>query len=718
MFLPFNFERFITTTARIITCGMLAGMLPRLTRHPLLPLLLALLILLPLYLTTLQTIPNGAEHYYTIDVGETQIVLNSWGTLHATGYPLYVMTGNVMVAVLRLSGVSAASAPGVTSLIYGLLALALLYMLALHLTRQRWISAAMIFMFGLTRTVWIHQTIAEIYAFGLAILVLLLLLALWRQPISGRVYWLALIGGLGVFHHRALLMAAPALLYAIWGELFVVSTRQRLKPSGYGEDKPTEGAGKNDNAIQQNGWQRFLPVVRRMVICLLLGLIGFLPYAYLPLRAQAGAQWVYGQPGTWDGFWDQFLGREASRFIGAPATFEGLLANFNLINRVLVTDLTLPGIILGLIGLLLALRNSAQRRAALTMFLSGGVAYGFHVLLYTDILSALILPITLSLALGWLWLAEWILTYIQQIRIEPQRHGDKTESVVDPTPQPSPRVQGGGAKQVWRSMLSTGVMWAVFIGYCVILVNQNWGFIHELTSNRTGLETIELAKSAPPGSTLMLDWGPRHFAVGFARDVQGELPGIGLVDHKADFKAIIQQGELVTADFTFYNRPVSWWQEQLGVRVYLRAAAPHLVQIDTQPLLSAEGGTGLRQYRAGLVCSDTMIELKVDWFTAHVPDYDLSVFVHLLDSGGIVIAQADQAAPVYGWRPLTSWEAGEVVRDIYPLPRLPNGVRIQYGLYRQLDSGAFVNEYEYEMPVQCEEYRLGTIHNCHVLAWH
>jgi hypothetical protein len=44
-----------------------------------------LLILLPFYLITLQTIPNGAEHYYMIDVGEMQIVLNKWGTLHATG---------------------------------------------------------------------------------------------------------------------------------------------------------------------------------------------------------------------------------------------------------------------------------------------------------------------------------------------------------------------------------------------------------------------------------------------------------------------------------------------------------------------------------------------------------------------------------------------------------------------------------------------------------
>src|SRR5258706_4429564 len=65
-----------------------------------------------------------------IDVGETQNVLNQWGTLHATGYPLYVIVGNMLVVGLRTLGVDAATAPGVTSLIYGMIALGLIYVLA------------------------------------------------------------------------------------------------------------------------------------------------------------------------------------------------------------------------------------------------------------------------------------------------------------------------------------------------------------------------------------------------------------------------------------------------------------------------------------------------------------------------------------------------------------------------------------------------------------
>lgn len=627
---------------------------------------LVLVVLLPIYLATLQTIPNGAEHYYMIDVGETQIVLNTWGTLHATGYPLYVMSGNLLVGLFRLLGVSPAVAPALVSLFWMFIALALIYALALHrlnhpsitelpahsenlagnwkletdnspdtshIAHSTLLAAAMTILFGLTRTVWIHASIAEIYSFGLTILALLLLMALWRGEIRGRVYWLALIGGVGAFHHRALLMAAPALLYAVWPEL----TRQPRK----------------------------LP--RVLMVALLLGLLGFLPYLYLPLRANAGAAWVYGEPGTWGGFWDQFLGREASRFIGPPGSWDGLVANFNLVNTVLITDLTAPGLVLGLLGLLIGIRR--HRRAAITLLISAGTAYLFHIALYTDILSALILPITLSLAFGWLFLADWAFCvgtrYIVPLRL-------------------------GGI--------------ALMMAFSVYLVTANLPFIRDLTTDTTGLETITLAEGAPPGSTLMLDWGPRHFAVGFTRDVLGGLQDITLVDHKADFPAIVASGQLVTPDFTFYNRPVSWWETTLGQKVYLNAAAPHLVAIRTRPELSPTPlSETVAPVEVSLACTLDSINLWVAWGAGERPEHDLSVLVHLLDSAGNVIAQGDQAAPVYGWRPLTTWEAGEIVRDVYPLPRLPDGVNIRYGLYRQAAGGEFINEVVDETRVECGE---------------
>src|SRR5690606_20642027 len=88
---------------------------------------LALAVLMIAYYPALQRIPNGSEHYFMIDVGETQIVLNKWGTLHATGYPLYVMIGNIVTILIKALGISPATAPAIVSLIWGIASLIVLY---------------------------------------------------------------------------------------------------------------------------------------------------------------------------------------------------------------------------------------------------------------------------------------------------------------------------------------------------------------------------------------------------------------------------------------------------------------------------------------------------------------------------------------------------------------------------------------------------------------
>jgi hypothetical protein len=372
------------------------------------------------------------------------------------------------------------------------------------------------------------------------------------------------------------------------------------------------------------------------------------------------------------------------------------MANFNLVNGVLVTDVTLVGLVLGLAGLAVALWNPARRKVAITMLLSGGVAYGFHVLVYTDVLSALILPLTLALAFGWLLLAEWIWK-----AIEPQRRRESRDGREILTAEAESR----GRVLISRVWLGLVVVGLVVAGSAVVLVGQNLPFIREMTTNRTGLETIELAKGTPDGAVLMLDWGPRYYAAAFAQDLMGALPTITLVTHKTDFKQLVDvdKRELVTADFTFYNRPVIWWESQLGRTVYLRAAAAHLIEIGTAPKIAdVINGQGVGVQQAEVVCKAQTIELQVDWLAVSKPDHDLSVFVHLVDQSGAMIGQADEVAPVYGWRPLTNWEAGEVVHDVYVLPRLPNADSITYGLYRQLASGEFQNEYTLNAAVKCD----------------
>lgn len=597
---------------------------------------LILVLLLILYGVTLQTIPNGSSHYFMIDVGETQIVLNNWGTLHATGYPLYVIIGNLLTEVLVVLGVAPLTAPAIVSTIWGLLTLALIGALSIHLTRRVWLAAGLVLLFGLTRTVWIHHVVAEIYTFGLLLQIGLLALALWGKPSISRVYWLALLGGVAVAHHRATAMMIPALVYAVWPVL----------------------------------WANRRQLPRILFISLLLGLVGFVQYGYLYLRAQAGADWVYGQPGTLAGLWDEFIGREASRFIGPPGTFDALITNFELVTSTVIRDLTLPGVLLGIAGLVMAIRQPDQRRSGITFALMALVAYGFHVAWYSDVLSALILLVTVALAFGWLFLADWLLTVVRS-----------------------------DAKRVRLAQM--GIISLTLAG-ALFLLAFNWPFIVTHTTDRTGLETIELLEAAPEDATVMLAWGPRYFAATVGQLFLDRLDHIRLVDDKADFRSVDQP--LVTAEFTLFNQPLNWWRDRLGSDVYLYAAAPRLVTLATSPRLAEDTPTGITVAEAQVTCSAEEVILDVVWQTSERPEDDLSVYVHGLDAGGQIIAQADQRAPVYGWRPLTDWLPGEQVRDIYPLtsPDDSHLERIRYGMYRVLPEGGFENVSSYEVMVNCQ----------------
>jgi hypothetical protein len=593
----------------------------------------ALLLLALIYLTNLQTIPSGSGHYYMIDVGETQIVLNVWGTLHATGYPLYVIIGNVLTSVMRgVLGVDAVVAPALVSMWWGMVALGLFYLLAVHLTGRIWLSLAAVFLFGLSRTMWVHMVIAEVYTFNLVLLALLLLLALWREDIPHRVYWLALVGGIGVAHHRGIAMSIPALVYAVWP--YLTSNIRRLP--------------------------------RMAGISLLLGLMGFTQYAYLYMRARAGANWVYGEPGTLPGLWDQFIGTEASRFIGPAETARDFFTHWIEVNGVYIDDLTLPGVLVGLLGLAAGITTIRHRRAALTIALCGSVFYGFQMF-FSELLPAFTLPGTLALVFGWLFGADVLLRRLD--------HTGRYAAV---------------------ALTAVGALLAG------VLILQHQPFIRSLTSDPAGLEAITKAYDAPPGSTLMIGWGPRYFAASIERDLYGHLQHITLVDHQADFAAIVADGTLITPEYTFYNHPVEWWEARIDT-VYLRAAAPYLVEIGTQPELADDPPSGVTVAQESLVCEHDRLLLDVVWQTDDQPAEDLSVFVHVVDSAGQIVAQGDQRHPVYGWRPLTTWQPREQVRDIYPVALPPGAQMVRYGLYRVLADSGFENVLERELVITCQD---------------
>jgi hypothetical protein len=628
-------------------------------------LLFAGIILAGVYAATLQTQISGSfketspasvlKNEYIKDVSEIQVALNVWGTIHHTGYPLFALLGNLFTIPFRVAGIEPAAAASLYAAGWGAVLLASFGLLVARLTGRPLLAAVTMLLLGTARSIWIHNVIAEVYSMSLAITALLLLVALWPAPWTGawslrrRVLWLALLGGIGVAHHRAVVFIAPGLLVAIWPHL----------------------------RDERDFWRRTAPRA------LGLGVAGFLPYFYLPLRAWQHGSWVYGEPGTLRGFWTEFSGKEASvnHLTQPPSSLAALWDNITSVWTILVHEITLPGLVIGLAALGGALMFSSQRRAAR---IAACCALGptlFATIFHNAVMpQAVLMPTVLTLVFGVALAAEGL-------------------SRLD-------------------KRLAVGVM-AGIAGWAGVLIAWNYGYVHELVTEPTGVQTIEHLKQLPRDGkpALMLPWGPRYAAASYSRLVTGENRDLLVVNHKGDYPRLLSEGyQLYTEPETFYTytppwptdygAPSDWWTTHIG-QLHLTSAAPGFVKLQNSPWLAdPESGSGIpviygiERRDAWLTCDDQHIYLHVIWSADQLPSGDPSLFVHLTgDEPAPNPVNADSRHPVYGLYPFVQWSPGELVRDDFTLPRLPDKTQVRFGLYDQDASGQFTNYGETILPV-------------------
>jgi hypothetical protein len=81
---------------------------------------------------------------------------------------------------------------------------------------------------------------------------------------------------------------------------------------------------------------------------------------------------------------------------------------------------------------------------------------------------------------------------------------------------------------------------------------------------------------------------------------------------------------------------------------------------------------------------DAAVLLTLQWTTTALIPKDYTIFTHLLDASGQLVAQSD-SEPASGTRPTRSWKIGDVIVDHYALslpPDLPAGdYRLNIGVY-------------------------------------
>ncbi len=592
-----------------------------------------------LALLTLQVNVNGSTSPYATDVGEIQNALPRWGTLHFTGYPLYSVTGSLAVSLLRLVGIAPAAGASVVSAFWGAAAVGLLAALAMALGASGAAALGGALVAALSLSAWTDASIAEVHTLTMALSVASLLLALRYRRSGSRsdLLWLTFAFTQGVAHQRAAAFLVPALVV-------LVAPRRRH-------------------------------VLAHLGAVVGVALLAPLSYLYLPIRYWQGADWTFGQPGTWRGFWEMIADTKAERILTLPDTPWEWWQRALVIGRLVGDDLPPLLSAFGLAGVWLLPRRERLVAAGLTLawlpylalcvvIWEGGVS---------DALLAVKLPLPFLAGVGLALIATRV----------GARHS-------------APRAIGLAALAIIVAMLAV----------------SNRPRVLTITRDRSMAAIVDTVAALDPPegepATLMALWGHEYWALRYAQTYEGGFPHLTLVDHNADMGAILASGQrLWTPSTTFYRLPPHSWEERLGGRIHLSSVGPGVVEIATEAIVERDGITpgssldlddGLRIASASLETLPDRAVVTVYWDAQRRPERDYSVGVHLLtdatpDGPEDIAAQADQSHPVGGWYPTSAWETGEIVRDDYvlmvPEGCQPMGVRV--GLYYQADDGSFVN---------------------------
>ncbi len=131
------------------------------------------------------------------------------------------------------------------------------------------------------------------------------------------------------------------------------------------------------------------------------------------------------------------------------------------------------------------------------------------------------------------------------------------------------------------------------------------------------------------------------------------------------------------------GHPDNWQERELWARypfITGREFAGHrAVYFDLRPAPDPDqpGGWGfgpLRLAAYGVDVGGGCVRFTAAWEATEPPERDYTWFVHLIDAGGAIVAQQDRA-PQGSYRPTSTWQPGDRVRDMLCLP-LPDGADV------------------------------------------
>jgi Flp pilus assembly protein TadD len=308
------------------------------------------------------------------DSGELIAAAWHFGIPHPPGYPLWTMVCGVFLRVFAIGSV--AWRANLFSALCSSLAAGLAYgaIRELHVSRAAAAGASLVWV--LARWSWSQSVITEVYPLNSALTAAVLWCVL-RWARTGRPGGLivgSLLMGLGMSNHHLIALAGLALV--IWAFVHRPALVRR--------------------------W-------RLGLLCVLMFMLGLLPYLYLPLRAREAPPVNWGDPSTPQRFWEHVTrhqyGTVGPMPVAEPRSPTRVAAQLGYLATSVIDDLSVPLSIVALIGIgLLAFRDRSSLVLVLLWFMLTGVVFVLMANYNLDRMSrwamrVFFIPISLGLAI-------------------------------------------------------------------------------------------------------------------------------------------------------------------------------------------------------------------------------------------------------------------------------------------------------------------------------
>lgn len=504
---------------------------------------------------------------------------------------------------------------------------------------------------AVSTSIWVDSSIAEVHTVTLAFSVATLLFAMrfGRSGTRADLLWLTLFFTQAVAHQRSVILLAPAVLILIWPH-----------------------------------WREILHHIPAIIV---LTLLAPLTYLYLPLRAWMGADWLFGDPGSWEGFWVLFFDNRADRVFEIQNSLFAWWTRTKSSLALLNDDLAGPLLLVGLASLFGMMFDKDKLRFGAALTSVWVINFILTVLIWRgqveDAQLAAKLPVLIMAGIGLAFFLDWLTKYSQQL--------------------------GSAASIILLFIL---IVW----GW------QARNFTLSITRDRSVEAIIAVVDRVKPKAdgrqtTVSTPWGRDYWGLTYAQAFRNQLQGLNLVDHNANPRDIVSRGDHLLAPLaTFYIYPLQWWEEFLEQSLFLSTAAPGVVEMSLAPPILADDvpesinfdlGNGI-MIRSIFVedLGDQQLQIVIYWESLKPVSDDYSVAVHLVAqdpplSEQDLLDQADNKHPVEGLYPTTRWQVGELIRDDY-LINIPEGshpAAIRIGMYQSDPEAGFINSNGLTLPV-------------------